>query len=98
MNRSDLLAKLERDRPDCPVCTKPVIPSRQAVRILTFPTENEEIISRRLNEVRVALLPVHDDCLGEAVERIRRAQERIRDRAIVADLEVDPTLADLGAG
>lgn len=68
---ADLLARLESEGRDCPVCTKVLKPSRAPVKILTFPIGNGD---------RVALMPVHKTCVGEAQERIRKGMDDVAKR------------------
>lgn len=67
-----ILAQLEADGPPCPVCRRPVRPSLGPVKILTFQLGDGE---------RVALMPVHRACTGEAQRLIRAGIDAVRARA-----------------
>lgn len=72
MQTADLLAKLEVDRPPCPVCQDRVIPSKGPVKILTFGVGDDA--------THVALMPVHQKCVGEAQEKIRKGIDDVKRR------------------
>ena len=65
------MAKLEADRIKCPVCQKVLTPSKAPVKIFTFPIGDGDT---------VALLPVHQTCVGEAQEKIRKGIDAVARR------------------
>ena len=73
---SDLLAELARDRPPCPVCTKPVDGKAEEAVIYSVPVGP--------TPDKLALMPFHKRCWPEAKEKIERAKEAVNARARAA--------------
>lgn len=71
MKTADLLAELDRDRPPCAVCQKPV--TSKDARLVSIPIDTGPSLDPATG-IKLALLPFHSGCVKEGLERIERAK------------------------
>lgn len=71
MNSYELTRRLREQKPVCPVCQERVDPDAEPCTILAVP------IAHPTQFDLMGLMPVHDRCKAEAMDRMSIAQKRL---------------------